>query len=521
MTDTSPPAEYHEGPQSGEDGARPRLGLALFIISLAQLMVVLDATIVNVALPHIQTSLSLGSSTLEWVITAYSLAFGGLLLLGGRTGDILGRRRVFIGGITLFTVASLVGGFATHSWWLLTCRALQGVGAAFAAPTALALINTTFPAGPKRNRAMGVYAAMSGAGGAVGLLAGGVLTTYLSWRWVLFVNVPMGAIIVLVAPHVLRESARRRARFDLPGALTVTLGISLLVYGFSHASADQNGTSHWGEPATIGSLAAGAVLLIAFVLLELRTEDGLLPLQAFSDRNRVGAYLIMLCFGAAMFGMFFFVTIYMQTVWSYSAMRTGLAYLPLSLGIAVLSGITARLVDVVAPRVLLLAGPAVAAAGMFWMSRLTDHSHYAGGLLGTMLVTTVGFGLTFVPLTLAATSGFPPEEAGIGAGLLNTSQQIGGSIGLSVLGTIAWSRVGESIKDQLRAGPGAGGGAHRGPLPTAIRNHAFTEGFTRGLAVGAAVLAAAFVISAVTVRLSPQGRDDLVSGGEAPAVHAG
>jgi len=479
------------------------LGPALFIISLAQLMVVLDATIVNVALPHIQTALSLGSSALEWVVTAYSLAFGGLLLLGGRTGDILGRRRVFIGGISLFTVSSLAGGFATHSWWLLACRGLQGMGAAFAAPTALALINTTFPAGAPRNKATGVYAAMSGAGGAVGLLAGGVLTTYLSWRWVLFVNVPMGLLIVLVAPHVLQESARRRARFDLPGALTATFGISLLVYGLSHASADQTGKSHWGDTVTLFSLTAGVLLLLAFVVLERFTEDGLLPLRAFHDRNRVAAYLIMLCFGAAMFGMFFFVTIYMQAVWSYSPLRTGLAYLPLSLGMAVLSGVTARLVGFTNPRVLLLIGPAFAAGGMFWMSRLTDHSHYAGGLLGPMTVTTVGFGLTFVPLTLAATSGFRDEEAGIGAGLLNTSQQIGGSIGLGVLGTIAWSRVSSSVKEQLHRMPGRATGPHHGPLPAAVRNHALAEGFARGLTIGAAVLAVAFAVSLVAVRMGP------------------
>lgn len=482
----------------------PRRGPALFVIALAQLMVVLDATIVNVALPGIQQALGFGSAGLEWVISAYSLAFGGLMLLGGRAGDILGRRRVFVGGVALFTVFSLVGGFATSPAWLLACRAMQGAGAAFAAPTALALIATNFPAGPARDRAMGVYAGMSGAGGAVGLLAGGLLTTYLSWRWVLFVNVPMGVLIAGCAPFVLAESARRRTRFDLPGAVTVSGGVAALVYGFSKASTDRAGVSHWGDTATVVPLTAGAVLLVLFVLVERRVAAPLMPLRVLRDRDRLGAYLVMLCQGAAMFGMFFFLTIYMQVVWSYSALRAGLAYLPLSFGLALLSGITARLVGRIGPRRLLVAGPATAACGMFWMARLTDHSHYTADLLGPLLVTTFGFGLTFVPLTLAAVSGVRPEEAGIGAGLLNTSQQIGGSVGLAVLGTVAWGRVSDTVRSDLSA-LRARGGAVRG-VPVAIRNHALAAGFSRGLLVCAAVLAGAALISALTVRLGPATR---------------
>ena len=383
------------------DGPR-RLGLALFVIATAQLMVVLDAAIVNVALPHIQRALGFTGNGLEWVVTAYAVTFGGLLLLGGRSGDLLGRRRIFIAGLLLFSGASLLGGFATSQEWLLAARALQGVGGAMVAPTALALITTNFPEGPPRNRAMGVYAAMSGGGAAVGLVAGGLLTTYLSWRWVLFVNVPIGILVALAAPYVLAESARQRGRFDLPGAITGTGGVALLVYGLSNAGTDSSGVSHWADGKVLTSLIASAVLLVSFVLIEWRSRHALLPLRLLANRSRSGAYLIMLCLATAMFGIFFFLTIFAQEVLGYSALRAGLAFLPFAAMVVVMSGVVSQLIPRTGARPLMVIGTAVTAGGMFWFSRLTEHSSYVGGLLGPMLVTSIGLGMLFVPISLVA-----------------------------------------------------------------------------------------------------------------------
>src|SRR5215813_632666 len=425
--------------------ARPRLGLALLIIATAQLMVVLDATIVNVALPHIQRALSFSGSGLEWVVNAYALTFGGLMLLGGRAGDLLGRRRVFIVGLLLFSAASLAGGFATSQAWLLAARAVQGAGAALVAPAALALIATTFPQGQPRNRAMGVYAAMSVAGGAVGLIAGGLLTTYASWRWVLFVNVPIGLVAALAAPRVLPESPAQRGRFDLPGAITGTGGIAALVYGLVNAATTPDGVSHWGDAKVVASLAASVVLLAAFAVIEVRSKRPLLPVRLLADRNRTGANLVMLCIGTAVFGMFFFLTVFMQSVWGYSALKTGVAYLPLMAGILVASGAVAQLVSRAGARPLLVAGTTATAGGLYWLSRLTEHGSYAGGVLGPMLVIAIGLGLLFMPVTLVAMSRVADQESGVAASLRNTGQQVGGAIGLALLGTVAWTVVATTI----------------------------------------------------------------------------
>ncbi len=274
-------------------------------------------------------ALGFSGSNLEWVVNAYALAFGGLLLLGGRAGDLLGRRRIFIAGIALFSLASLLGGFATDQAWLLAARAAQGVGGALAAPTALSLIAVTFSEGPARNRAMGVYSAMSVAGGAVGLIAGGLLVQYLSWRWVFFVNLPIGLVIALAAPRVLPESSRRRGAFDLPGAITGSLGLGALVYGLSNAATSPQGVSHWGDTKVIVSLVAAAVLLVAFGFIEVRSRNALVPVRVLRSRDRSGSYLISLCVGTALFGLFFFLTLFLQDVWGYSALGTGLAYLPM------------------------------------------------------------------------------------------------------------------------------------------------------------------------------------------------
>ncbi|HEX3921306.1 MAG TPA: MFS transporter [Streptosporangiaceae bacterium] len=506
------------GSADGQPEQRRRLGLALVVIATAQLMVVLDATIVNVALPDIQTALGFSGSGLEWVVNAYALTFGGLLLLGGRAGDILGRRRVFIAGIILFSVASLLGGFATSQAWLLSARALQGVGGAIVAPTALSLITTTFPEGPPRNRAMGVYAAMSIAGGAVGLIAGGLLTTYVSWRWVLFVNVPIGLVVALVAPRAFGESQRHRGRFDLPGAVTGTLGLAALVYGLSSAATTANGVSHWGDTKVLASLTAAVVLLASFLFIESRSEHALMPLRIFRNRNRSGAYLIMLCVGTALFGMFFFLTIFVQQVWGYSALKTGIAYLPMMATVMAMAGISAQLVPRIGARPLLLAGSAIATGGMFWLSRINEHSHYASGLLGPMIVTAAGMGMLFMPLTLVALSRVADRDAGLASSLLNTGQQVGGSIGLAILGTVAWTVVANAARNSAAAAKAAAVAAAKAGHPlhltaaqakaaqTGIYHHALSVGFSRGFEVSAGIALIALIVTIAMIRVT---REDL------------
>ena len=491
-------------PASGPDGAATagggnrRLGLALLVIATAQLMVVLDATIVNVALPHVQQALGFSGTGLEWVVNAYAVTFGGLLLLGGRAGDILGRRRVFVAGLLLFSGASLLGGFATSQWWLLTARAIQGVGGAVIAPTALALITTNFPEGRERNRAFSVYAAMAGAGSAVGLLLGGVLTTYASWRWVLFVNVPIGILVAFAAPRVLAESPRRPGRVDVAGAVTSTGGVALLVYGLSKAATGSDGVSHWGDAQVLASLAASVVLLVSFVLIEMRSPHPLLPLRVLADRNRSGTYLIMLCVSTGLFGLFFFLTLFIQDVLGYSAIRTGIAYLPFAVGVVVASGLASPLVARIGPRPLIVAGTAMVAGGMFWFSRLTEHAGYASDLLGPQLVSSFGLGLVFVPLSLVSLHNVAERDSGVASSLLNTGQQVGGAIGLAVLGTVAWTTVADTVRTQL-AHVAAGT-----PVSASIEDHALTVGFSRGFEVAAGIGLLALLITIVTIRVSRQ-----------------
>jgi EmrB/QacA subfamily drug resistance transporter len=504
------PAQQHR------PGAR-HLGLALLVIATAQLMVVLDATIVNVALPDIQKALGFSGSGLEWVVNAYALTFGGLLLLGGRAGDILGRRRVFIAGIILFSVASLVGGFANSQEWLLAARAVQGVGGAIVAPTALALVSTTFPEGPPRNRALGVYAGMSIAGAAVGLMAGGLLTTYLSWRWVLFVNVPIGVLVALLAPRAVSDddSARLRgSRFDLPGAITSTVGLAALVYGLSSAATTANGLNHWGDTKVIVSLVVAVLGLGSFLFIETRSKDALMPLRIFRNRSRSGAYLIMLCVGTAMFGMFFFLTVFVQEVWGYSALKTGVAYLPMVGMIMAMAGVSAQLVPRIGARPLLIAGSSIACGGMFWLSRINEHSTYVGGLLGPLLVTAAGLGMVFMPLTLIALSKVEDRDSGLASSLLNTGQQVGGSIGLAVLGTVAWTVVANTARSSAAHAQALAAAAAKAGHPvhesaaqiaqakTAIFHHALSVGFSRGFVVSAGIMALALIVTLVMIRVT-------------------
>ncbi|GAA3057921.1 MFS transporter [Streptomyces glomeratus] len=408
-----------------------RPGIALTVIAACQLMVVLDATIVNIALPHIQDALEFSTTDLTWVVSAYTLTFGGLLLLGGRAGDILGRRRVFMTGILLFTFASLLGGFAQEPWQLLAARALQGMGGAIASPTALALVTTTFPEGPERNRAFGVFAAVSAGGGAIGLLAGGMLTEWLDWRWVLFVNVPIGVLIVSLTPLYINESERHPGRFDIAGALTSTAGMASLVYGFIRASEDG-----WRDSGTIGSFGAAVVLLMAFALVEARAKEPITPLRMFAERNRSGTYVIMLSLAAAMFGMFFYIVLFVQNVLGYSPISAGVAFLPVTAAIVIGAGLSQRFLPVLGPKPFMLTGATLVGTGLGWLTFIGTGSSYVSGVLGPMLLFGLGMGLNFVTLTLTAVSGVAQHEAGAASGLLNATQQVGGSLGLSILTTV-------------------------------------------------------------------------------------
>jgi EmrB/QacA subfamily drug resistance transporter len=423
-----------ERPTAADPGAT-RVGrtrnLALGIVLVTQLMVVLDISIVNVALPSIQTALGFTSSGLSWVFNAYTLAFGGLLLLGARAGDLLGRRRVFLSGIGVFVAASLLGGLADSAGWLVTARAVQGAGAAFAAPATLALLMSMFTEGRERTRALGLYTGVSVGGAAIGLLAGGLLTQWLSWRWVMFVNVPIGLAVLAAAAVVVAETPRQPGRFDLAGALTSTAGMTALVFGFVHAA-----TAGWSDRATLGAFASGVALLAAFVAVERRAAHPITPLGLFADRTRSGAYVARLLMFAAMIGMFFFLTQFLQDVLGYSPLRTGLAFLPVTIALFTSSQASARvLVERFGGRAVMVTGAVLSTLSMLWLTQLSETSGYLA-LLGPLLLVGIGNGAAFVPLTAAGLSGVDPAQAGAASGLTNVAQQVGGSLGLSVLVTV-------------------------------------------------------------------------------------
>ncbi|HEX2374357.1 MAG TPA: MFS transporter [Actinomycetota bacterium] len=478
--------------------------LALTIIAASQLMVVLDATIVNIALPQIQQALHFSTTSLSWVLNAYTLTFGGLLLLGGRAGDILGRRRMFIAGILVFTLASFLGGLATSSGWLLAARALQGVGAAIAAPTALSLITTNFAEGRERNRAFGVFSAVAVSGGAIGLIAGGMLTSWLSWRWVLFVNVPIGILLAVLAPLFITESERQPGRFDLGGALTSTAGMTALVYGFIRAA--QEG---WSDPGTIGSFAAAAVLLAIFLSIETRIRQPITPLHMFRDRNRAGSYAIMLALAAAMFGQFFFLTLFVQDVLGYSPLRAGLAFLPITGAIVMTSQFAARSLPTIGPKRLMTAGALLALSGLAWLSQVSVASGYVDGILGPMLLFGLGMGLLFVPLTIVAVSGVPPHEAGAASSLLNVAQQVGGSLGLSILvtvfGTASRNEAANQVGQLLTSGPPQLQAQFQqtGQLPAPYAEQVLAHGISTAFELAALFAVLALVVSLVVIHTRP------------------
>lgn len=506
MSDTSQKTLLR--PEEEDVPAAPHSTLALLVIAAAQLMVVLDGTITNIALPSIQTDLEMSSSGLAWVVNSYALAFGGLLLLGGRSGDLFGRRRMFRVGLAVFTLASLLGGLAPSSGLLIAARILQGVGAAIAAPTALSLITVNFPEGKPRNKAMGVYAAMAGLGSTVGLLLGGVLTDYLDWRWVMFVNVPIG-LVVLVGTAVLAEGDRNTGGLDVPGAVTGTGGLLALVYGIT-----RGGDDGWTDTFTLVSFAAALVLLAAFLLIQRRTTHPMMPLRLFADRNRAGAYATMLFLGAGMFATFYFLTLYMQQVHGYSPVKTGLAYLPFSIGMGVAAGIGSQIVTRFAPR--LIAGPGllIGAAGMFWFSTLEPGSAYLTHLMPAMFITSVGLGVSFVPMTLGALSRVGDQDAGIASALLNTTQQVGGALGLAALSTIAATvsddRLPHASESFFKA-------AAMGDLPLLQKAaDALTEGYTTAFLVAAALFITGLVIVVTAINAPRQEQS-----ADGTAVHLG
>jgi EmrB/QacA subfamily drug resistance transporter len=493
-----PPAD---SPGSDAGHGHRHLGLALALISAAQLMVVLDGTIVNIALPHIQTALDFTPANLSWVVNGYTLAFGGLLLLGGRSGDLLGRRRMFMVGVGLFAAASLFGGLAQSEGQMLAVRVLQGVGAAIASPTALSLITTTFPAGPARNRAFGVYAAMSGAGAAIGLILGGVLTEY-SWRWTFLINVPIGLAVVLLAPRFLGESEREKGAFDIPGAVTGTAGLSLLVYGLTHAA-----TTSWDNATTLTTVLAGVALLVGFGLVEARSRHALMPFRILADRTRAVSFIAMLIVGAAMFAMFYFLGLYIQQVLGYSSLKAGLSFLPFSVGIVVAAQIASTLMSRVDPRWIAGAGGLLAAAGMLGFSRLATDSTYLADLLPFIVLLSIGLGLVFVPLTLTAVSGVAKQDSGVGSAVLNTMQQVGGSIGLATLSTVAvstGSHKAAELAAALQARAWSGGLSHDqlAALQQQIGLTAQTHGATRAFMLAAAMVLVGAVIVLVGLNVT-------------------
>ncbi|TDC65801.1 MFS transporter [Streptomyces hainanensis] len=481
----------------------PRRWTALIFIAIAQLMVVLDGTVVNIALPWAQQDLDISQANTQWVITSYALAFGGLLLFGGRIADLWGRQRAFVIGLIGFALASALGGAATNQAMLFGSRALQGVFGALLAPAALSLLTVLFTDTKERAKAFGVYGAIAGAGAAVGLLLGGTLTEYLDWRWTFYVNIPFAVVAAIGAIMVIREpeSARNHSRLDIPGVVLASAGLVALVYGFTRAEHEG-----WGEGVTVSMFIASAVLLALFVLVESRTKAPTLPLRVITDRNRGGAYLALGMAIIGMFGLFLFLTYYLQVVRGYSPVRTGFAFLPMVVGMVIGSTqIGARFVTRVAPRNLMVPGLLTAALGMLLLTQMSLDSSYAGLLMPAMVLLGLGMGTSFMPAMSLSTAGVRPTDAGVASAMVNVSQQVGGAIGIAALNTIATSATASYAQEN-------------GVLP--IDPAAMVEGFTSaiwwafGILVGAAVVAG-LLINSKGPQARPEGEEGL---GEAEPV---
>lgn len=419
---------------------RPKAStFVLAIVLTCQLMIVLDASIVITALPQIDTSLGFSATGLSWVQNAYTLTFGGLLLLGARAGDLLGRRRVFMAGLGLFTASSLIGGLAQSESWLLAARALQGVGAAIAAPATLALLTTTFAEGAARTRAISMYSSASAAGASIGVLLGGLLTDLLSWRWGLFINVPIGAVLIALAPRYLPDTEPRRGHFDLAGAATSVTGMTAVVYGFIRAGADG-----WGDSETLAAFAAGLLLLAAFLRIELRVGQPITPLRLFADRTRAGAYAARLLAVGGMFSMFFFLTQYLQDVRGDSPLEAGLSFLPMTLVLFALVRVVPRVAAAIGDIPLLVGGLTLALAALTWLSQLGTDTPFLPGIGVPLVMMGVGMGAAFTPLTTAGIHAVGQSDAGAASGLVNVAHQVGGAIGVAVMVSVFASAGGES-----------------------------------------------------------------------------
>ncbi|MDP2713091.1 MAG: MFS transporter [Solirubrobacteraceae bacterium] len=463
--------------------AERRKWLALALLATTQFVIVLDVAIVNVAIPSIAQDLSFSEQNLTWIPNAYALTFGGFLLLGGRMADLLGRRRLFMAGLMLFSVASLFGGFAASEVQLIVARAAQGLGAAMLAPSALSMVTNMFAEGAERNKALGVWGAVSGSGGAAGVLLGGVLTEYAGWEWVLWVNVPIGIVAALLAPRLLVESRRESdlRHFDALGAITVTAGLSLLVF----ALVDTIDVG-LGSTQTLTLLAVSFALLTAFVFIERRSVDPLMPFRIFRLRTLTGANVVGLLVGAALFAMFFFLSRYMQEVLGYSALKAGLSYLPLAVVIIASAGFASVLVTRLGIKPVLVTGLAFVAVSLVWFAQVSVDASYAADLLAPMLIVAAGLGFAFVPVTIAAVSRVSQDESGLASGLINTSQQIGGALGLAILGTIASSKT----NDLMTVAQGA---------PAALPG-ALTEGFQIAFLAGAGFAVIGIVATLLLIR---------------------
>jgi EmrB/QacA subfamily drug resistance transporter len=457
--------------------------LILVIACLAQFMVVLDATIVNVALPSIQRGLNFSASDLQWVVNAYTLIFGGFLLLGGRAADLLGRKRLFAAGIALFSAASLLNGVAQSAGMLIVGRGLQGLGGALVSPAALSIITTTFTENEDRTKALGVWSAIAAGGGAVGLLLGGVLTDLASWPWIFIVNVPVGIAALVLTFRFVPESrveTEHRA-FDIAGAVTVTGGLVVLVYAIVKAQA-----FGWGSARTIGLMAAGAVLIAMFVAIERRSVAPLVRLSIFRVRTLTAADAVLLLVASGMFGMFFFASLYVQEILGYSPLKAGLAFLPVTAGIVIGAGIAQQLIKRIGVRNVSIVGIVLASAGLLVLTQLPVHGSYASDLLSGLMPLSIGMGLVFVPITLLGTGGVSEDDAGLASGLFNTAQQVGGSLGLAILSTLAASQTSSLLQ--------SGHGGTAGALAARV------SGYHVAFAAAAIMLAAGAVILAIFVR---------------------
>lgn len=465
--------------------ADPRRWLALAAIATSTLMVVLDASVMNIALPHAQSDLQITDTDRHWIITAYTLTFGGLLLLGGRVSDVLGRKRMFIVGLLGFAAASILGGFAVNAEMLFGARALQGVFAALVTPAALSLISVTFIEMHERAKAFAVYGAVSGAGGAVGLIFGGALTEYATWRWCLFVNVPIAVVAAAIALPTIREDRTAGPRrFDIPGTILVTVGLVALVYGFTEAAKEGAG---WLSFHTLLPLFIGVILLAAFVVVEARSAHPLLPLRIVSDRNRGGAYLASALLGAGMFGMFLFLTYYFQVNLGYEPLKAGLAFLPFSIGLISTATLTSRLLPRFGPKPLMTTGMILGTIGLFWLTRLTSESSYFETVFSSQVLMGVGLGLVFVPMSTVALSGVAPHDSGVASAMLNTSQQIGGALGVALLNTLYASALTSHIA----------GNQHN---DEASILEGTIAGYTVAFSVGTALFAAALLVIIAVMR---------------------